>query len=61
MTTTSELQCFDCVHLRDEKGYTRITCDAYPKGIPDDILYMKHIHTKPYKGDNGILFKKKTE
>jgi hypothetical protein len=32
------------------------SCNAFLDGIPDDIYYNKHDHTKPYPGDNGIRF-----
>jgi hypothetical protein len=32
-------------------------CKAFPKGIPEDILYNGISHKIPYKGDNGILYK----
>ncbi|GAF78818.1 unnamed protein product [marine sediment metagenome] len=31
-------------------------CEAYPKGIPEEILTGEHDHTKPYEGDNDIQF-----
>tara|TARA_R100000049_G_C1921140_1_gene66390 strand:- start:28 stop:186 length:159 start_codon:yes stop_codon:yes gene_type:complete len=31
-------------------------CDAFPKGIPEEIGSGEHDHTKPFKGDNGIRF-----
>ena len=46
--------CNTCVHYRrKEKG---IKCDAFPEGIPYDILFNKHDHHTPYPGDNGILY-----
>lgn len=33
-------------------------CLAFPDGIPNDILTGKNDHTKPYKGDDGILYEK---
>jgi hypothetical protein len=44
-------QCIECLHnLGDWK------CDAFPKGIPEEIATGEHDHTKPFKGDNGIRF-----
>ncbi len=34
-----------------------ITCEAFPKVIPDEILYGLNDHRKPFKGDNGKQFK----
>ncbi len=31
-------------------------CDAFPKGIPDEIAYGDNLHLKPYPGDHGIQF-----
>ena len=41
------------------KGCTEeagLLCDAFPEGIPDDILLCKFDHHKPYRGDHGIQF-----
>jgi hypothetical protein len=52
MTSIMPPDCLKCVHYIDE-----LTCVAFPERIPNDILYSKVKHTKPYKGDNGIQFK----
>ena len=31
-------------------------CEAFPLGIPKDILSMKFIHTKPFPGDHEVTF-----
>lgn len=60
MTTVKNVQCFKCVHVDMKKtGMNRLTCDAFPSGIPDDIIYGTHDHHKPYPNDNGITFEKK--
>ena len=33
-----------------------VTCEAYPKKIPPEIITGEHDHTKPFPGDNGIQF-----
>ena len=44
-------QCVLCKH------YTMLlTCEAYPDGIPFEILSGDFDHTKPYPGDHGIRF-----
>ena len=48
-------QCMECKHFKMGLG----KCDAFPKGIPDEIKSNYHDHTKPFKGDNGITFEKK--
>jgi|TARA_Y100000401_G_scaffold98144_1_gene85809 hypothetical protein len=48
--------CNKCKH----KNPNSITCKAYPKGIPDEIIFDKVDHRKPYIEDNGIVFEPKT-
>lgn len=54
MTTIAAPICAVCKHrrgdLRDPK------CDAFPDGIPNEILLSKADHRKPFPGDNGIVF-----
>jgi hypothetical protein len=59
-------QCGICKHLRRgqdielaEPGLESVfipTCDAYPDGIPGELIRNEADHTKPYPGDNGIRF-----
>ena len=47
-----ELQCALCKHLLANRK-----CKAFPKKIPNEIFATgEHDHTKPFDGDNGILF-----
>jgi len=46
--------CNDCIHVRDN-GYE---CDAFPDGIPNEILTGEIDHHKPHPDDNGIQFEK---
>jgi len=43
--------CNTCIHAHADN-----TCDAFPDGIPSDILNNFADHTKPYKGDGGIQY-----
>ena len=33
-----------------------LTCEAFPKGVPKEILHGHHDHREPYPGDNGIRY-----
>jgi hypothetical protein len=46
-------QCFSCKWFRWGTDYT---CEAFPDGIPHEILSNSHHHVTPYPGDRGILF-----
>lgn len=47
--------CFHCKHLATSE---KRECKAFPDGIPIEIWNGNNDHTKPYKGDNGIMFEK---
>jgi hypothetical protein len=44
--------CLACTRLREGE----FACDAYPAGIPHEILDGMHDHRKPFPGDNKKLF-----
>jgi hypothetical protein len=48
----------ECKHFH-YKDIKKNACDAFPRGIPQKILYEGWDHTKPYTGDKGIRFEKK--
>ena len=50
--TTIEIDCIGCAHLGEGTS-----CDAFPNGIPQDILDGLVSHRVPYQGDNGIQYK----
>lgn len=50
--------CMECIRFHDN-NLGALTCDAFPDGIPIEIIESKIDHTKPYKGDNGIQFEGK--
>jgi len=47
-------QVFHCQSCINFFGDGR--CNAYPNGIPRDIIKGEHDHSEPYPGDNGIRF-----
>jgi hypothetical protein len=44
-------QCLECLHYFGE-----FKCEAFPKGIPEQIYIGQFDHIKEFEGDNGIRF-----
>lgn len=59
MTTRTAFACATCARLHandvDDPG-EQLTCDAFPDGIPDEILSGQNRHTTPFDGDNGLTY-----
>lgn len=55
---TEGSQCFECKRYNEAKAAKKqvFTCEAYPNGIPDKLLFNRVKHTKPFKGDGGLQF-----
>jgi len=51
--------CHYCKRFIKIKPGPIYLCEAFPNGVPQDILDFKHDHRKPYEGDNGITFEPK--
>jgi hypothetical protein len=52
-------QCGFCKHAwgRLRAGEPpRTRCDAFPQGVPDEIVSSRIPHDVPYPGDHGIQF-----
>ena len=47
--------CMECKHYNFNE-HSMMSCEAYPKGIPEEIIMNEHDHHKPFKNDNGITF-----
>ena len=49
--------CLKCQNLNDDNVDGDVTtCQAFPNGIPDDILRKGFDHRLEYQGDNGVRF-----
>ena len=48
--------CGYCRHRHDDEGDGNKTCEAFPDGIPDEIIRVGYDHREPYDGDGGIMF-----
>jgi len=50
--------CSTCKHFRHFE-YEGLTCDAFPYGIPDEIIFSENLHKKPLEGQgNDIIYEK---
>lgn len=60
--STEPKTCDFCAHYHGDYQVPRISCDAYPGGIPEkilDLLCHGNLHDKALAGDHGIFFKPK--
>ena len=57
MNNLPKSSCFRCKHLNTDE----ISCKAFPRIIPREILLAQVPHNKPYEGDNGIQFEEKSK
>ena len=52
-------KCFECAH-RLAKMDSRLTCRAFPRGIPGSIYFDGKSHNRPMKGQkNEFVFEEK--
>jgi len=56
MTQFTLPQCYRCKNLDPNTGQATITCRAFPKGVPWQILEGRVGHSKPVEGDHGVRF-----
>jgi len=55
--TVTVLECATCKRLdRSELGRYVKRCEAFPDGIPDEILFGDRQHRDPFPGDQGLLY-----
>jgi hypothetical protein len=48
--------CWHCKRRHPRDGRWGIRCDAFPDGIPDEIIESNFDHRRPHPGDHGLLF-----
>jgi len=44
-------QCWQCLRYRGD-----LSCDAFPRGIPEEILTGAFDHSEEHADDNGLTF-----
>lgn len=55
MTIGASPLCMSCKHFHADDD-ENLTCDAFPAGIPEDIILNGFDHRYPKNGDNGIRY-----
>lgn len=53
--TLPVVQCGKCKHF-NRGNMAENTCNAFPNGIPEEIIRNEFDHRKPHPQDNGIQF-----
>lgn len=50
--TTPIIPCYSCQHWDKDMS----TCEAFPEGIPVEILTGSNFHRETIKGDHGLQY-----
>lgn len=48
--------CYNCKRKRPATAKIAFSCDAFPNGIPDPIVFNQADHRDEYRGDHGLRF-----
>ena len=59
MISNNPPQCLNCANLF-RRPSPKLSCKAFPTGIPEALYTTSVKHDKKYPGDGGILFEKYT-
>lgn len=58
MTIGGTPLCLYCDRMKDEdKDNFNWVCDAFPEGIPVEIINLEIVHDRPVEGDKGLFYK----
>ena len=56
MPVESNCEKRGCIHFVGVADNGQVFCEAFPRGIPNEIAYGDNPHLEPYSGDRGIQF-----
>ena len=48
--------CPFCKNFSPKSEPGNVFCKAFPNGVPEEIWSGNYFHSRPFEGDNGIMF-----
>lgn len=56
MTIGRAPECLRCAHFDNSPNATKLSCAAFPDGIPERVYMSEVLHHEHLPGDHGLLF-----